>query len=909
MIIMLRIDKAILDANGVICDNIARFGPNDRGLLSQNILGHVRNFVEYVAIKAFSNGADVNPNDYDLNVAALKDMQRRGNLRFLYRFHELLQKSVSHYTVDKDGSERLMLKYYEHLLKIKLYLKQTYNLDVLENIEDFPLNTDTELFDYYMKIAERIESPSKFSYAVTYNDRYYVQKVKPFFINQKIYYEVTFTAATANTSKFDRMIAFTRHEIMDNYAIKFSIHNDTIRILGKDMTVQIIDEYEVSIRPCEWDNFSEIFGPRVQCNTNSVEYRELMRFLSTVKMSLTELVSSDQNYYDFIKSHITTQAKSLKIYNLLDQCREIILSGKAGSNVLRYLLYKMNNRIIKWQYCCEQCGGLSNLYLNYGCMPFDQMPYCTSLRQHNPRIYDLFNSIPISGHEHELFARYIKNNTEIEGKLFTPKAGIEAFENIDELISKYNTSLYYKHTGRRLEKYKGYIYIKEYVDDSTEIIKRLQQLSSSGVSQYMASVDSWLSRESYIIDDDSKKEALRQMFVDSHVALIYGSAGTGKSTLIKHISNFWTEKNKIFLANTHPAVDNMRRKVTAGNSEYNTIAKFLSKRNHNTECDILFIDECSTVSNNDMRQVLEKATFKLLVLVGDVYQIESIYFGNWFSIAQKFVPTTSVFELTYPYRTTNQDLLTVWDRVRKLDDAILEPLVKNDYVARLDESIFEHSNDDEIILCLNYDGLYGINNINRFLQNSNPNESVIWGINTYKIGDPVLFNESNIFSPLIHNNTKGKIVGINPEEQQIWFDIELEESINEIDAWDYEFELIGESEIGNSIISFSVNKFRSTDEDDDDNNSTVVPFQVAYAVSIHKAQGLEYDSVKIVITNEAEERITHNIFYTAITRAKNKLKIYWSPETEQSVLARLEVKNSNKDAHLLAQLSSISMSK
>ena len=51
---MLRIDKAILDTSGVICDNIARFGATERGLLSQNILGHIRNFVEYVAIKAFS---------------------------------------------------------------------------------------------------------------------------------------------------------------------------------------------------------------------------------------------------------------------------------------------------------------------------------------------------------------------------------------------------------------------------------------------------------------------------------------------------------------------------------------------------------------------------------------------------------------------------------------------------------------------------------------------------------------------------------------------------------------------------------------------------------------------------------------------------------------------------------------
>lgn len=905
---MLRIDKAILDANGVICDNIKQLRETDRGLLSQNILSQIRNFVEYIAIKAYSNGQDVNPNDYDLNVAALKDMQRRGDLRFLYRFHEMLQKSVSHYTVDKDGSERLMLKYYEHLLKIKLYLKQAYNLDVLENIGDFPLNTDTELSDYYEKIAERIESRSTHSDPVTYNDRYYVQKVKPFFVNQQIYYEVTFTAANANASKFDRVIAFTRHEIVDNYAVKFSIHNDMIRILDKDMSILVIDGYEVSIRPCEWDNLSEIFGPRVKHSTNSNEYRELMRFLSVVRMSLTELVSSDQDYYDFVKGKITERAQSTKIYEMLDQCRAIIIGNKPGANVLRYLLHKMNNRVIKWQLWNQRYDGLSGLYLHYGCKPFDEMPYCSSPRQHNPRIYDLFESIPVSGHEHELFARYIKNNTEIDGHLFTPKAEIEGFEDIDVLIRKYNSSLYYKHTARRIEEYKDHLYIKGYVEDSTEIIKKLQELASSGVSQYTASVDSWIARESYVIDDDGKKEALRQMFANSHVALIYGSAGTGKSTLIKHISNFWADKDKIFLANTHPAVDNMRRKVTAGNSEYNTIAKFLSKRNNNTDCDVLFIDECSTVSNDDMRRVLEKANFKLLVLVGDIFQIESIYFGNWFSIAQKFLPTTSIFELTHPYRTTNNDLLTVWDRVRKLDDAILEPLVKNGYVARLDESIFEHSDDDEIILCLNYDGLYGINNINRFLQNSNPSPAIVWGINTYKVGDPILFNESNIFSPLIHNNSKGRIVDIRPEKQQIWFDIELEESINEIDAWGYDFELIGESEDGNSIISFSVNKYRSTDEDDDDNNSTVVPFQVAYAVSIHKAQGLEYDSVKIVITNETEERITHNIFYTAITRAKNKLKIYWSPETEQSVLGRLEVKNSNKDAYLLAQLSSLAMS-
>lgn len=903
---MLRVDKAIFDVDEVICENIKQLGPNNRGLLSQNILSQARNLVEYVAIKEYSHGQDVDPNDYNLRCDALKDMQRHGDLRFLYRFHEMLQKSVSHYTVDKDGSERLMLKYYEHFLKIRMFLGQKYNMIILDNLCLFPQNTDSELSDYYDKIAERIDYRSRFSSDVKYNDRYYIQKIKPFFSDERIFYEVTFTAANSNTSKFDRFIAFTKYEIPDNYAVKLSIHRDTIQILQKEMTILIIDKYEVSIRPCEWDNLSEVFGPREKHSTSSIEYKELMRFLSTTKMSLTELVSSDQDYYDYIRGTIIERAHTVKIFNLLNQCREIILAEAPGTNILRYLLHKMNNRIIKLQYSNERCALLSNLYFRFECIPFDQMPYCSSPRQHNPRLYDLFESIPSSGHEHELFARYIRNNVEIEGHLFTPKTEIEGFDNIDKLMSEYNNRLYYKHTNRRLEEFKGHIYIKEYAENSAEIIKRLQGLAQTGVAQYTASVDSWISKESYLLDDDLKKAALRQMFAHSHVALIYGSAGTGKSTLINHISNFWASKDKLFLANTHPAVDNLRRKVTAANSEYSTIAKFLSNRNTKTDCDILVIDECSTVSNSDMRKILEKASFKLLVLVGDVHQIESIIFGNWFEIARMFIPQTSVFELTHPYRTTSESLLTVWDRVRRLDDSILEAMVKNEYVARLDDSIFERNNDDEIVLCLNYDGLYGINNVNRFLQNSNSGKSVVWGINTYKIGDPVLFNESNIFSPLIHNNSKGRIVDIRPEDKQIWFDIELEESINELDAWGYDFTLKGESDVGNSIISFSVNKLRNTDEDDDDNDSTIVPFQVAYAISIHKAQGLEYDSVKIVITNEIEERITHNIFYTAITRTKNKLKVFWSPETEQYVLSHLEIKDPNKDAHLLSALFSLS---
>ena len=148
---------------------------------------------------------------------------------------------------------------------------------------------------------------------------------------------------------------------------------------------------------------------------------------------------------------------------------------------------------------------------------------------------------------------------------------------------------------------------------------------------------------------------------------------------------------------------------------------------------------------------------------------------------------------------------------------------------------------------------------------------------------------------------KGRILAIEPQEERIRFEVELDLAITEWEAEGYDFVLIGDSHNGNSIISFWVNRVKGTDEDDD-SSAAIVPFQVAYAVSIHKAQGLEYRSVKIVITNEVEELITHNIFYTAITRAKEKLRIYWTPETEKKVLDSFSHKNYQRDASILAAI-------
>jgi len=610
--------------------------------------------------------------------------------------------------------------------------------------------------------------------------------------------------------------------------------------------------------------------------------------------SLLDLVDMPDDKYEVAKAAGTADVSQPQIFPSLDEARRIVRSASPGHNVIRYLMLRMHNQVLKPQYYWESCGRLSGLNLKYGCIPFDQMPFCTSLVGHNPRYWDLIESLDVSGRSHELLARRVKNNVERHGVLYTPVAGLEEFGDISELISAYNRKLYYRHTERQLMLDKGHVFIRGYEDDTVAIIEELQEFTSSGIDGYTEAVERWLDETPREIDDDVKKDALKLLFSQSRVALIYGAAGTGKSTMVDHIANYFNDKSKLFLAHTNPALDNLKRKVTAQNSTFRTISSQIYRTAADPEYDLLVIDECSTVSNADLLRVLEETSFKLLVLVGDVYQIESIQFGNWFSIIRSFIPNTSVFELTTPFRTKNESLLGFWNKVRSIDDDLAEVIARNGYSAVLDKSLFEAQRDDEIILCLNYDGLYGINNVNRFLQNSNPGAATTWGASSYKIGDPVLFNGAERFRPVIYNNLKGRIVAIEREVGLIRFDVELERPLSEFDVDGDELEWVE-----GSTVRFSVYEHDISDEDDDSLNTTV-PFQVAYAVSIHKAQGLEYDSVKIVITDANEDDITHSIFYTAVTRARERLSIFWTPEIQQNVLKSLQRSASPKDTALLS---------
>lgn len=112
-----------------ICENIDKNSIlNDRGFLSQNILSQLRNLVEHCSmyINLRLNGLDDNISLEEAKKKIPSIPNRVGGInndfRFIIKFHNLLQISESHYTHDKNNSERLMLKYYEYMLRLKNFV-------------------------------------------------------------------------------------------------------------------------------------------------------------------------------------------------------------------------------------------------------------------------------------------------------------------------------------------------------------------------------------------------------------------------------------------------------------------------------------------------------------------------------------------------------------------------------------------------------------------------------------------------------------------------------------------------------------------------------------------------------------------------------------------------------------------
>ena len=908
----------ILNASNRIDSIIITEG--DVALKSSNILSLLRHLLDGIAVFYYQKFEDKSTTEYEYDQIEkgwnyLKSVIN-SETSFLVDFYYCLQESVSHYVLSLEDSYRLLFKYINYLYLTRKFVREQFNFKILNNLSLLNLNKEKDLFVFHKAIANELEKKHPINKPINKAERYCVLEKKPLFFEDKIYYELTISLALDVASKYDKLIVYTKHNINPNYSIVISTSLTNISIDNFIIPITIIEDYNVSIRPCEFINYGKILNLKLIniYNLNN-DYYFINDYLKKSLLTLFDIVNfTEKRFNEFLQS-LEQASKSRDIFNLIVASRKIIYYKKPGYITLSYLLLHLNNTIIKKQSIknksiFEENPNLSNLHLGNGVIPFEQMPYCTDPLGHISSFYDILKIENPNKRSHELLANYLVNVSTNKKNIFFKKEELSQYKDIDNLVLTYNSKLYKnkKHQSRKISKYKDFYYIDSYDTDTYLIIKNILELANSspfGTFSFM--LNKWIQSKNIIFDDNNKEIAMKKAFNNSTVFAIYGSAGTGKTYLLNYFADLFSKNKKVFLTNTYASLNNLKNRINTENSFFYSIRKFLCFNPSMQQTDILIIDECSTVSNEDMKNILKKCNFKLLILSGDPYQIEAIRFGNWFEYLKVFLNKNSLIELNTPQRTKEKNLIKLRKNYRENKNNIAELLSKYHFVSKINNLFSDAKFNDEIILCLTYSGLFGINNINKILQQSNNNRSVSIGLYTFKINDPVLFNENcEKYSRQLFNNLKGTIENIDETEELITFFIKIKEPLNPISTTSTPFFSI--VEVGNdySIVKISISKNMNTDKDDLD---SFIPFNISYAISIHKAQGLEYESVKIVIVDEICDLITPNIFYTAITRAKNYLKIYWSEYTQEKVLSSTTFNGKNRSINLFKNKHSLKFAK
>ncbi len=821
--------------------------------------------------------------------------------KYLGNFYRGLQY-IGRRIPDDGQAERLMLKYYNFMWQIRKFLKESYNISILKNLENFLEYTGTDELDeqYYKLVADAFCS-AKLELTNRSSTRFYVQKKTPFYVGTERYFEVTLQQADIYASKYNRITAYTQQDISTSYSVRVEYAPATINLWGIDTEIKIITSWKVSVDPRCLNKLGKILRIPLKLSKNHGEYDALMQFLTATGMNFLEMIDLREVQFSDILESIYQHSSTCHFKDVLQKLRDNYAAGSIllGRYTVRYLLLNLREELLERvmpSQSDQQMKG-TNLYLSKKCYPFER----------NPLISNLAGSKTSSiSHVKYLASVVDKKKTEFTIPYWTIVGSIQKTGEIycnlgseltESSIQKYNRQLddWAKFEGKGISIEGNVAYIDSYEASTLFILEKLLELSHIPNKGQKEFNERYLRKNENAFTDLRKVESLKYAFVNSRVILVYGAAGTGKTTLINMISTMMAGRRKLFLTKTNTALQNLKRRVENPGVDANFVSiDSFTKKVNLPDYDIIFVDECSTIDNRVMKAFLKKMrSDTFLVLAGDTYQIESIEFGNWFSYAKDLVNSQgSNVELLSTWRTKEQRLIELWKEVRSKGPLITEKLViDGPFSENIGENIFDCEIEDEVILCLNYDGKFGLNNMNSYLQNANNAKPVTWKDWKYKVGDPILFNDTDRFS-LLYNNLKGRIIDIDKLREKIIFTIDIPIFLTEKDCKDDGLEFIDIIENGTRI---RLDVLALEEEmPEKDRIKTIVPFQLAYAVSIHKAQGLEYKSVKVVIPSCNAEKITHGIFYTAITRAKEKLKIYWSSETMQDVVAGFSEDNSRK---------------
>ena len=454
-------------------------------------------------------------------------------------------------------------------------------------------------------------------------------------------------------------------------------------------------------------------------------------------------------------------------------------------------------------------------------------------------------------------------------------------------------------------------YLKPLYTAEKNVAERIYMMNRSKNVKHIDNFEKELAKQEKsleIILSEKQREALKGVN-ENNVSIITGGPGTGKTTIIKSLIDIYKSKKKkvVLCAPTGRAAKKMSE---ATGEEAKTIHRLLEigkiddDRLSNVDvdfkpidADVIVIDEMSMVDIFIMNYIT-KAIYlgTKLVLVGDSNQLPSVGAGSVLKdlIESNTIPTVNLdkifrqaakSDIIVNAHKVNNGEMFVDKKEREesnndffyINEQNVEKIVS--HIVSLSSGRLSKYGDydfskDIQVLTPTKKGALGTKELNRVLQeNINPEKE---GKKERKYGD-ITFREGDRVMQVKNN-----------------YDI----------FWDREID--GFYETGTGVFNGEFGKIEKIDNEEkqikiefDDGKiawymfSELEQLELAYAITIHKSQGSEFNVVIMALPQAAPMLLTKNLLYTGITRAKKLLIIFGSGNVVKYMINNSDSKKRN----------------